>query len=170
MVDNTSSVPAAARHPALGLYLVVGLVGGFLSGLAGIGGGVVLIPLMVGLVGVSQHQAHGTSLAVIVPTALVSASQYFGGQTPGRPPPMDLALAYCVTAVVGAPLGARLISRVNPQQLRKLFGMLLLSLASRLLAPNGYELVGNGLLLGLLALSAGTLAAAWRGGTLRDAR
>ena len=59
------------------LYLVVGLIGGFLSGFAGIGGGVVLIPLMVGLLGVSQHQAHGTSLAIIIPTAIFSVSQYF---------------------------------------------------------------------------------------------
>jgi uncharacterized membrane protein YfcA len=146
------------------LYLVVGLVGGFLSGFAGIGGGVVLIPLMVGLLGVSQHQAHGTSLAIIIPTAVVAVTQYFVAPHGGRQPPLDLAVAYAVTAVIGAPIGARLITLVNPRSLRQLFGLLLLSLAvGSLTRKTPYEAWGNVFLAaGLLALVAGTLIIASR--------
>jgi uncharacterized protein len=149
----------SASQKALWLYLVVGLIGGFLSGFAGIGGGVVLIPLMVGLLGVSQHQAHGTSLAIIIPTALVSVTQYFIAPASGAPPPLDLAVAYAVAAVIGAPVGARLITLVNPRNLRQLFGLMLLSLSvGSLTRKTPYETAGNVFLVaGLLTLVAGTL-------------
>jgi uncharacterized protein len=153
--------PRPAR--AIWLYLVVGLIGGFLSGFAGIGGGVILIPLMVGLLGVSQHQAHGTSLAIIVPTAVVAGTQYFVAPA-GAPPPLDLALAYSLAAVPGAPLGARLITLLQPARLRQLFGLLLLSLAaSSLTRETPYETAGNLFLVaGLVTLVAGTLLIAYR--------
>jgi uncharacterized membrane protein YfcA len=141
-------------------YIVIGLIGGFLSGFAGIGGGVVLIPLMVGLLGVSQHQAHGTSLAIIIPTAIVAVTQYFvAPHEPGKLPPLDLAVAYAATAVIGAPIGARLITLVNPRSLRQLFGLLLLSLAAGALTrKTQFETAGNVLLaLGLVTLVVGTL-------------
>jgi uncharacterized membrane protein YfcA len=146
-------------------YIVIGLIGGFLSGFAGIGGGVVLIPLMVGLLAVSQHQAHGTSLVIIVPTAIVAVTQYFvAPHEPGKVPPLDLAVAYAATAVIGAPIGARLITLVNPKSLRQLFGLLLLSLAvGALTRKTQFEAAGNFLLaLGLVVLVVGTLVIAYR--------
>ena len=145
-------------------YLLIGLIGGFLSGFAGIGGGVVLIPMMVGLLGLSQHQAHGTSLAIIIPTAIFAVTQYFIAPAAGTPPPLDLAVAYALTAVIGAPIGARLIVFVNPKSLRQLFGLLLLSLsAGSLTRKTPYEPWGNVMLAaGLVALVAGTLVIAAR--------
>jgi uncharacterized protein len=146
-------------------YIVSGLIGGFLSGFAGIGGGVVLIPLMVGLLGVSQHQAHGTSLAIIIPTAIVSLIPYYLSRPPDSPTPyLDLAAAYAITAVIGAPIGAKLITYVNPKALRKLFGLLLLSLsAGSLTRRTPYEPYGNvALVAGLTALVGGTLWIAYK--------
>ena len=145
-------------------YVLSGLVGGFLSGFAGIGGGVVLIPLMVGLLGVSQHQAHGTSLAIIIPTALVSLIPYYTSPAEGTFPMLDLALAYTITAVIGAPIGAKLITFVNPRALRKLFGLLLLSLsAGSLSRRTPYEPLGNvALVTGLVVLVGGTFVIAYR--------
>ncbi|HEV2123574.1 MAG TPA: sulfite exporter TauE/SafE family protein [Chloroflexota bacterium] len=146
-------------------YTVAGLIGGFLSGFAGIGGGVVLIPLMVGLLGVSQHQAHGTSLAIIIPTAIVAVIPYFVSPAEGQQPPLlDLALAYTVTAVIGAPIGARLITYVNPKNLRQLFGLLLLSLSiGSLTRRTDLEGLGNlALVVGLFVLVVGTFVIAAR--------
>jgi uncharacterized protein len=145
-------------------YILSGLVGGFLSGFAGIGGGVVLIPLMVGLLGVSQHQAHGTSLAIIIPTALVSLIPYYTSAAEGTYPMLDLALAYTITAVIGAPIGAKLITFVNPRALRKLFGLLLLSLSvGSLSRRTPYEPFGNvALVTGLVVLVGGTFLIAYR--------
>lgn len=145
-------------------YLLIGAVGGFLSGFAGIGGGVVLIPLMVGLLALSQHQAHGTSLAIIIPTAVVALVPYYVTPAHGEVPMLDLALAYAITAVIGAPIGARLITLVNPRALRKLFGLLLLSLSiGSLTRRTPYEELGNvALAIGLLALIAGAVLVATR--------
>lgn len=136
-----------------------------MSGFAGIGGGVVLIPLMVGLLGVSQHQAHGTSLAIIIPTAIVAVIPYFASPAEGQQPPLlDLALAYTVTAVIGAPIGARLITYVNPKNLRQLFGLLLLSLSiGSLTRRTDLEGLGNlALVAGLFTLVVGTFVIAAR--------
>jgi uncharacterized membrane protein YfcA len=151
-------------HQSVWRYLLIGLVGGFLSGFAGIGGGVVLIPLMVGLLGVSQHQAHGTSLAIIISTAIVAVIPYFTTPAEGQRPLLDLAVAYALTAVIGAPIGAKLITYIDPKALRKLFGLLLLSLsAGSLTRRTPYETLGNlALALGLAALIAGTLTIAYR--------
>ncbi|MDQ3699742.1 MAG: hypothetical protein M3442_02350, partial [Chloroflexota bacterium] len=75
-----------------------------------------------------------------------------------------LALAYTVTAVIGAPIGARLITLVNPMALRQLFGLLLISLAAGLLTrKTPFEQLGNlVLLVGLLFLVVGTLVIAVR--------
>ena len=55
---------------------LIGLLTGLINGLLGIGGGTILIPAMVFLLGEEQHVAHGTSLAVILPTALMSTLIY----------------------------------------------------------------------------------------------
>ena len=145
-------------------YVLIGLLGGFLSGFAGIGGGVVLIPLMVGLLGLSQHKAHGTSLAIIIPTAIVSVTQSFVAPGAGKPPPLDLAVAYAATAMIGAPLGARLITLVNPKSLRQLFGLLLLSLSvGTLTRKTPMEPYGTAFLtIGLLVLVIGAIVIAIR--------
>ena len=60
------------------IYLLIGIIGGFLSGFMGIGGGIIMDPFMVFFAGVSQHLAQGTSLAVLsVPIVIFGAYQYY---------------------------------------------------------------------------------------------
>jgi uncharacterized membrane protein YfcA len=113
-----------------GRYLATGIAGGLLSGFAGVGGGVVFIPLMVRLLGMTQHRAHGTSLAIIVPTALAAVTPYLAHAAGGRPLPVDLALACTSGALAGAPLGARALMALSPARARQLFGSLLLVIAA----------------------------------------
>ena len=54
----------------------VGVVAGFFSGMTGVGGGAILVSLMVNFMGLTQHRAHGTSLAVIISVSLVAAIGY----------------------------------------------------------------------------------------------
>ncbi len=58
-------------------YLAVGLMAGFFSGLLGIGGGVIIVPALVLLLGFAMRTAIGTSLAIVVPTALAGAILHF---------------------------------------------------------------------------------------------
>jgi uncharacterized membrane protein YfcA len=72
--------PSAARHALVvnaALFLVTGVITGFLSGMLGVGGGTVMIPAMVLLAGFSQHIAQGTSLTVMVPVGIVGALTHY---------------------------------------------------------------------------------------------
>lgn len=99
--------------------LAIGLVTGLVNGLLGIGGGTILIPCMVFLLGISQHQAHGTSLAIILPTALVSAFIYGLNNDLN----IRLALQVALGGIAGGYLGARLMNFIPALTLKKFFAV-----------------------------------------------
>lgn len=116
--------------------LGVGLAAGLNSGLLGVGGGIILVPGMVALLGLSQRAAIANSLAAIIPMAVVGALvYYFAGPIPHVR--LDLAAALASGGTAGAILGARLSHRLSERTLRILFGLLMLVIGIRLL------LVGN---------------------------
>jgi uncharacterized protein len=102
--------------------ILIGLATGFLSGLMGVGGGIIAVPAMVAFLHVTQHKAHGTSLAMMVLTASASAIAY---STRGQVD-VGLSITLAVGTVVGAYLGARVMSRVPAHQLRLIFGIFIL--------------------------------------------
>jgi uncharacterized membrane protein YfcA len=108
--------------------LLIGLAGGAASGLLGIGGGVVLVPLLTKFRHLTQKQAHGTSLAILVFTAIAGALTYGAAQS------IDWALAawLALGATVAAPLGARLAGRMSSANLRRAFGAVLALVGIRL--------------------------------------
>jgi hypothetical protein len=112
---------------------LVGAATGLLSGLLGIGGAAVLVPGMTDLLGISQHRAAGTSLFVMIPTAAVAAVVYALGAQ------MDWSMValFSLTAVLGATLGARVMTRISAANLRRIFGIFLVFVAIRLIVPGG---------------------------------
>lgn len=115
----------------LALIFVIGLISGLVNGLLGIGGGTILIPAMVFLLCERQHQAHGTSLAIILPTALVSSVIY---QSHGN---LDIMIAIKVAAsgMVGGYLGAKIMNRLPPVTLQKIFGVFMGIAGLRMMFP-----------------------------------
>jgi len=110
------------------ISILIGAVAGTQAGLTGVGGGVFLVPLMVGLLGVAQHQAHGTSLTVIFPITVVGAITYAVlGYIPGD---IDWLLipALAIGGVAGVFVGAKLMTRVPARQLRWIFSAFMLVL------------------------------------------
>lgn len=94
---------------------------GIMSGLLGVGGGVFMVPIMVTYFGITQHIAHATSLAVVIPTAIVSAIIYgFHGQTD-----ILLSVQIIIGSIIGASIGARLMKKIPAAQLKRLFGLML---------------------------------------------
>ena len=108
----------ANRGPAAYLSFVgIGLLAGLLSGLFGVGGGTVIVPLLVLLLGFEQRLAVGTSLAAIVPSAAVGVISYaVAGRVAWIP-----ALILAATAVIGAQIGTRLLARLSQTVLRWCF-------------------------------------------------
>ncbi len=109
--------------------LLAGILAGFAGGLFGVGGGIILIPLLTGWFHTSQHEAHGTSLAAIGATAITSIVVY------GLHSHVDwaTALAVGVASVFSARLGARAAARTSPRGLILAFAVFLVVVAIRLL-------------------------------------
>jgi uncharacterized membrane protein YfcA len=109
--------------------LGIGLLAGLLAGLLGIGGGVVLVPAMVLLLGFVQHLAQGTSLLVVIPAATTGAwTHHRRGRWTWRD-----AAALAAGGVLGALLGSLFALALDDDVLRRLFAVLLLVIAVRML-------------------------------------
>lgn len=163
--DGGRSGPAPARPPAglarrLGPSAGVGVLAGFLSGLFGVGGGILIVPGLVTLARMPQRLAHGTSLAAIVPIALSGVAGYAVADAVDWPAAGLIALG----AVWGALLGTRVLHAAHQDTLRIAFAAFLLLTALRLLlvvpeasgrgeltVPLALALVGLGLVSGTLA-------------------
>jgi len=100
-----------------------------MSGLLGVGGGFVMVPAMVFLLGLSQHEAHGTSLAAMVLIVSLGAATYAGN---GH---MDWAIAIelAIGGVIGAMIGARICTKLSGKHLRRYFGLLLVLVAGKMI-------------------------------------
>lgn len=108
--------------------LALGLGAGMLSGVFGVGGGILFVPTLV-LLGLGQVEASATSLLAIVPTAAVGAWRQHGyGNLRVRS-----ALVVGVVSVVGAEIGVQIATRIDESVLRRLFGVLLLGVAVQLI-------------------------------------
>ncbi len=108
--------------------VLTGATGGFFSGLTGVGGGAVMVPLLTSLLRLPQHLAHGTSLAIVIFVATSGLIGYW------RTDNVDWGLApwLAIGGASGAYIGAVTMSRLAPRLLRLVFGVFLLSVAIRM--------------------------------------
>lgn len=121
-----------------------GLAAGFVAGLFGVGGGVLLVPVLVLLLHRAQHVAHATSLVAIVLPAIVGASRFaFDGAVA-----WPAALAVALGALAGVQLGVVIMPRVPEKRLRYVFAGLLALMAIRLLVLGDGAAGDGGVALG----------------------
>lgn len=109
--------------------LSLGAALGFLGGLFGIGGGIIVIPLLVLAFGLDQSVAQGTALVMMVPNLLIAWWRYSQRQ----PVPWRLALQIGAIASVTTWLVAQVATRLEPDVMRTMFSLFLLWLAVRML-------------------------------------
>ncbi|MGB1269179.1 MAG: sulfite exporter TauE/SafE family protein [Flavobacteriaceae bacterium] len=112
------------------IFLIgIGLLAGFLSGVLGIGGGVVMVPLLL-VIGFTQHQAQGTSLAAMLPpVTLLAVLQYSKeGHVDWK-----LALVISATFIIGGLFGSKLAVAIDEKLLKRIFGVLMLFIAVKMI-------------------------------------
>jgi len=109
--------------------VAVGVAGGLAAGLLGVGGGVVIVPLLVANLSITQRGAHAISLAAIVPAALIGTIVYAGADELSWTAAGWLALG----AIVGAPLGVRILARRSDRELAIVFLLFTIIVGVRLL-------------------------------------
>ncbi|OGP54489.1 MAG: permease [Deltaproteobacteria bacterium RBG_13_52_11] len=112
------------------MSFLIGLLAGTFGGLVGLGGGVIMIPLMVGILKLDQHTAHGTSLVVLVFTGISGAVAY------GMYGSVDVtaSLLLAATAVVTASAGAHFAHSLPEWKLKRFFGCFLVFVSILLLS------------------------------------
>ena len=105
--------------------LAIGLGGGLLSGLLGVGGGIVMVPLLVLWAAYSQRDAHALSLGAIIPISIAGIATYgVAGQVR-----YWQAIGLAAGSIVGARIGAGLLARIDERLLKVVFGTFLVGVA-----------------------------------------
>ena len=112
------------------ILVVIGIITGFMAGMLGIGGAIIMIPALVFLLGLTQQTAQGTSLAVMLPPiGVIAAYNYYkAGQVN-----IKFALILAVAFIIGSYFGSKLAINIPQTVLKKIFGVLLLLVAARML-------------------------------------
>lgn len=111
------------------MNILIGLAAGFFGGLVGLGGGVIMIPLMVGILKLGQHKAHGTSLVALIFTGIAGAVTYALNGS------VDILASALLasTAIFTARAGARFANALPEWQLKRSFGSFLILVSLLLL-------------------------------------
>ena len=112
------------------ILIVIGLLAGILSGLVGVGGGILMIPLLIMFLGLTQHQAQGTALfAMLPPIGILAAMNYYKEGFVK----WEYAAVIALTFVVGGYFGSKLSISLPAQTVRKVFGVIMLIGAIKLI-------------------------------------
>jgi len=120
-----------AENSTVLLLLSLGLVAGVLSALLGVGSGILVVPAMVLVFGLSQKSAQGTALALMIPMALAGTLRYLSNP--------DVHIDFWQVAILtlgtlaGVMIGSLIVSRLSNEMLQRLFALFLIVVAGRLL-------------------------------------
>ena len=112
------------------VLIVIGILSGMLAGVFGVGGAIIVIPALVFILGLSQHEAQGTSLAFMLPPVGILATWNYwkAGHVNWK-----IALILSVTFVLGAYLGSHLSLNISDRSLRRIFGVLMIVVAVKMI-------------------------------------
>lgn len=110
--------------------IITGLLAGLLSGLVGVGGGIIMVPMMIFMLGFAQHQAQGTSLAVLVipVTGLAVYNYYKEGYINWK-----YAIVIALFFIVGSYFGSKLAVSLDQKMLKRIFSVVLLAIGLKML-------------------------------------
>lgn len=112
------------------ILLAVGLAAGFLSGMVGIGGGIIIVPVLVYFLGFTQHQAQGTTLFMfLLPIGILGVVNYHKqGYVDYK-----TALIICSTFVFGSYFGSKLAISLDQKMVKQIFGAIIILLGAKML-------------------------------------
>jgi hypothetical protein len=122
------------------ILLTIGIFAGLLSGFVGVGGGVVIVPALVFFLGLTQHQAQGTSLFILVlPVGILAVMNYSKTSNINWTYGIIIALAF----IIGGYLGSKLSLKLSPSIVKLAFGIIMAFVSIKLIL-SGYNSITNG--------------------------
>jgi len=113
--------------------IIIGLLAGILSGLVGVGGGIIMVPLFVILLGLTQHNAQGLSLAVMLPPVTFLAVYNYHTAGDGANIDWRVAIIVSVLFIIGGFIGSKISLQIDQRMLKKIFGFFMLIVAIKLI-------------------------------------
>jgi uncharacterized membrane protein YfcA len=117
------------------ILIAIGLLAGILSGFVGVGGGIVIVPGLVYMLGFSQHQAQGTSLFILsMPVVILATINYWKSGNVN----WKFGLIIAATFILGGFIGSKLALKISPGLVKFLFGILMAYVSFRLIL-SGYQ-------------------------------
>lgn len=112
------------------ILIIVGILSGLLAGIFGVGGAIIVIPALVFILSLSQHDAQGTSLAFMLPPVGILATWNYWKEGHVN---WKIALVLSLTFVVGSYLGSHFSVNMSDKLLRRLFGVLMIIVAIKMI-------------------------------------
>ncbi len=111
------------------VLVLIGLFAGIASGFVGVGGGIVIVPALVYMLGLSQHNAQGTSLLIMLPPVGILAvmNYYKAGELN-----ISYGIVIACTMVLGGWIGSKLALKISPATVKLVFGVIMLYVAIRM--------------------------------------
>ncbi|MFM7667233.1 MAG: TSUP family transporter [Bacteroidota bacterium] len=117
------------------ILITIGLLAGVLSGFVGVGGGIVIVPGLVYMLGFSQHQAQGTSLFILsMPVVILATMNYWKSGNVN----WKFGLIIAATFIIGGFIGSKLALKISPGLVKFLFGILMAYVSFKLIV-SGYQ-------------------------------
>lgn len=115
---------------AIIILLAVGLVAGVLSGMVGIGGGIIIVPVLVYFLGMSQHTAQGTTLAMfLMPIGILGVFNYYKeGHVD-----VKVALIIAITFVLGSFVGSKVAIGLDQNVVKRIFGVIIFVISIKMI-------------------------------------
>lgn len=115
--------------------ILIGLAAGMLSGLVGVGGGIIMVPALVFFMNYTQHQAQGTSLALLTLPVVILASVYYYYECQKLGTPIDFRIVglLAIGFLVGGFFGSKVALMINTEVLKKIFAVILFYTAFKML-------------------------------------
>ena len=113
------------------ILIIIGLAAGILSGLVGVGGGIIMVPLFVLFLGLTQHNAQGLSLAVMLPPVTFLA--VYNYHKAGGGIDWKVAIIVSVLFIIGGFIGSKIALQIDQRMLKRIFGVAMLIVAIKLI-------------------------------------
>ena len=121
------------------ILVLVGVSSGILSGFVGVGGGIIIVPSLVFLLGMTQHQAQGTSLFILLlPVGVLAVWNYMKAGHIN----WTYGIIVALTFVVGGYIGSRLSLKMSPHSVKFIFGIIMILISLKLIV-SGYNGMTN---------------------------
>lgn len=116
------------KNTSIAKIAIIGFIAGLVNGIFGSGGGTILVPCLVFLMGIEDHKAHATAISIILPLSIISSLIYFKYDVVN----LQLTFKVAIGSVLGALAGSSMLNKISVNVLRKIFGIFMIIAAVRM--------------------------------------